>query len=71
SVHPSGRCRPGLGWGGRAMESFTNVVTINRPAHDVFAFLADFENVPKWNYAITETRKSSRSRPPWPRTWAC
>lgn len=53
------------------MESFTNVVTINRPAHDVFAFLADFENVPKWNYAITETRKSSRSRPPWPRTWAC
>ena len=41
------------------MASFTNVVAINRPAHEVFAFLADLENVPKWNYAITETRKTS------------
>lgn len=41
------------------MASFTNVVEINRPAHDVFAFLADLENVPRWNYAITETRKTS------------
>jgi hypothetical protein len=39
------------------MSSFTNTVTINRPARDVFAFLADLENVPRWNYAITETRK--------------
>ena len=43
------------------MASFTNVVAINRPAHEVFAFLADLENVPKWNYAITETRKTSPS----------
>lgn len=41
------------------MASFTNIVEIDRPAHDVFAFLADLENVPKWNYAITQTRKTS------------
>ena len=41
------------------MASFTNVVEINRPAHDVFAFLADLESVPRWNYAITKTRKTS------------
>jgi uncharacterized protein YndB with AHSA1/START domain len=38
---------------------FTNAVTIERPVHDVFAFVADPENVPKWNYAIVETRKTS------------
>ena len=36
---------------------FTNVVTINRPQVDVFAYLARFENIPRWNYAISETRK--------------
>jgi Polyketide cyclase / dehydrase and lipid transport len=39
------------------MASFENMVTIRRPVADVFAFLADFENVPGWNYAIVETRK--------------
>jgi len=34
-------------------------VTIERPASEVFAFLAEFENVPKWNYAITRTWKVS------------
>lgn len=29
------------------MPSFTNTVTIGRPARDVFAFLADLENVPR------------------------
>jgi uncharacterized protein YndB with AHSA1/START domain len=38
---------------------FTNEVTIKRPVRDVFAYLADFENVPEWNYAITQTRKTS------------
>jgi carbon monoxide dehydrogenase subunit G len=42
-----------------AMETFANTVTIHRPAEEVFAFLADFENVPKWNYAIEKTRKAS------------
>lgn len=32
---------------------------IDRSAHDVFEFLANFENAPKWNYAIVETRKTS------------
>jgi uncharacterized protein YndB with AHSA1/START domain len=41
------------------MASFTIVIEISRPAHQVFAFLADLKNVPKWNYAITETRKTS------------
>jgi uncharacterized protein YndB with AHSA1/START domain len=41
------------------MASFQNTVTIRRPVEDVFAFLADFENVPTWNHAIVETRKTS------------
>jgi uncharacterized protein YndB with AHSA1/START domain len=41
------------------MASFTNELEIHRPARDVFAFLADLENVPRWNYAITETTKTS------------
>jgi uncharacterized protein YndB with AHSA1/START domain len=39
--------------------TFENTVIIRRPIEDVFGFLADFENVPKWNYAIVETRKMS------------
>jgi uncharacterized protein YndB with AHSA1/START domain len=38
---------------------FTNTITINRSPAEVFAFLADFENVPLWNYAISETRKTT------------
>jgi carbon monoxide dehydrogenase subunit G len=38
---------------------FSNTITIERPPHDVFAFVSDLENVPKWNYAIVETRKIS------------
>jgi carbon monoxide dehydrogenase subunit G len=41
------------------MGSFENTVTIRRPVEDIFAFLADFENVPKWNHAIVETKKIS------------
>jgi uncharacterized protein YndB with AHSA1/START domain len=40
--------------------TFENTVMIARPIDDVFAFLADFENIPKWNYAIVETRKVSQ-----------
>jgi hypothetical protein len=42
----------------RRME-FSNTVTIGRSAHDVFRFVSNLENVPKWNYAIAETRKVS------------
>jgi Polyketide cyclase / dehydrase and lipid transport len=41
------------------MATFENTVTIRRAVEDVFAFLADFENVPTWNHAIVETRKTS------------
>ena len=41
------------------MATFENTVTIQRPVKDVFAFLADFENLPTWNYAIVETKKTS------------
>jgi uncharacterized protein YndB with AHSA1/START domain len=41
------------------METFENTVTIRRPPDDVFAFLADFENVPRWNHAIESTTKTS------------
>jgi len=41
------------------MATFQNTVTIRRPVEEVFAFLADFENVPRWNYAIVETTKVS------------
>ncbi len=39
---------------------FTNTVTIDRPLGEVFAYLAQFENVPQWNHAIRETRMTSR-----------
>ena len=39
--------------------TFTNTVTINRRPSEDFAFLAHLENVPLWNYAISETRKIS------------
>jgi uncharacterized protein YndB with AHSA1/START domain len=38
---------------------FSNTITINRPAAEVFAFLAHFENLPRWNYAISETVKET------------
>ena len=38
------------------MASFDNTVLIRRPIEEVFGFLADFENLPKWNYAIVETQ---------------
>jgi hypothetical protein len=41
------------------MATFQNTVTIRRAIDDVFEFLADFENVPTWNYAIVETKKTS------------
>ncbi len=41
------------------MATFENTVLIARPIEDVFGFLSDLENVPRWNYAIVETRKVS------------
>jgi uncharacterized protein YndB with AHSA1/START domain len=36
---------------------FTNTVSIERPVHEVFAYVSDLRNVPAWNYAIAETTK--------------
>ena len=41
------------------MGTFENTVTIRRPTAEVFAFLADFDNIPQWNYAIVQTQKVS------------
>jgi uncharacterized protein YndB with AHSA1/START domain len=37
-----------------------NTVVIRRPTAEVFGFLADLENLPRWNYAIVETHKISQ-----------
>ena len=41
------------------MAAFQNTVMIARPADEVFAFLADFANIPAWNYAIASTVQTS------------
>jgi hypothetical protein len=38
---------------------FTNSILIHRSISDVFDYLANLENLPRWNYAIRETRKIS------------
>ena len=42
------------------MIEFETMIRINRPIAEVFAFLSDFENIPKWNYYVLEVRKLSR-----------
>jgi len=41
------------------MQTFQNTVTIARPAGEVFAFLADLRNMPRWDYAIARTVPTS------------
>ena len=38
---------------------FENTVTIRRPPSEVFVFVADPANIPKWNYAIISARQIS------------
>ena len=40
---------------------FTNTVTIEREPAEVFAFLSDFENLPRWNYALDRTQRVDAS----------
>lgn len=42
---------------------FSNTISIDRSLHDVFVFVSSMENVPKWNYAIVETRKTAEGPP--------
>jgi polyketide cyclase/dehydrase/lipid transport protein len=39
--------------------TFANTITIDRASADVFVYLSEFEKIPRWNYAIAETRKIS------------
>ena len=41
------------------MINFTNTIHINRPSKAVYTYLANLENTPEWNWAITETRKTT------------
>jgi uncharacterized membrane protein len=41
------------------MIRFENSISIERPIDEVFAFLSDFENIPKWNYYVLEVKKIS------------
>src|SRR5262249_58687597 len=52
------RIRWASGQGEAHMQSATTIPIARRPA-EVFAYLAHFENVPRWNYAISDTRKTS------------
>jgi uncharacterized membrane protein len=40
---------------------FENTIRIDRPVEEIFAFLSDFENIPKWNYYVLEVRQLSES----------
>ena len=41
------------------MIEFENQILINRPVDQVFDFLSDFTNVPKWNYFVLSVEKTS------------
>ncbi|MFC6155964.1 SRPBCC family protein [Kribbella jiaozuonensis] len=42
---------------------FTNTITIDRSATAVFAYLANLENLPQWNYALAETQQLTPGPP--------
>ena len=39
------------------MLAFENTIRIDRTVAEVFAFLSDFEHIPKWNYYVPEVRQ--------------
>ena len=41
------------------MIEFENTIQIKRPLNEVFRFLSDLENLPRWNYFVTRVRKVS------------
>jgi uncharacterized membrane protein len=45
------------------MVEFTNTIRIQHPVKEVFNFLADFENIPKWNYYVLEVKQRSDGAP--------
>lgn len=45
------------------MMTFENTVHISRPVEEVFRFVADFENVPRWNYYVLQVRQLAGDGP--------
>jgi uncharacterized membrane protein len=43
------------------MLEFENTIRIDRPVDEVFAYLSDFENIPKWNYFVLEVSQRTDS----------
>jgi uncharacterized membrane protein len=41
------------------MLHFKNKLEINQPVAEVFSFISNFENMPKWNYFVLEVTKLS------------
>jgi uncharacterized membrane protein len=41
------------------MIRFENTIDIHCPIEKVFRFVADFENIPKWNYYVTQVRQAT------------
>jgi uncharacterized membrane protein len=41
------------------MLEFENTIRVSRPIDEVFTFLSNLENIPKWNYYVLEVRKTS------------
>jgi uncharacterized membrane protein len=39
------------------MIEFENTICIDCPIAEVFAFLSDLENIPRWNYYVLEVTK--------------
>jgi len=39
--------------------NFDNEIIIRRPVSEVFAFLMDFENMPKWKYYLLSVKKTA------------
>lgn len=40
------------------MLEFENTIRIHRPIAEVFRFLSNLENIPKWNYYVLEVKKT-------------
>lgn len=45
------------------MQTFQDTIAIARHVGEVFAFLAELRNIPRWNYAIARTLRPRRA---WP-----
>jgi uncharacterized membrane protein len=42
------------------MIEIQNSIRINRPLQEVFAFISNFENLPKWNYHVLDVKKEDK-----------